>query len=547
MSRYVVARYTPKFMGTFDPTQQYDNLCVVDNGSGTSYISKILVPPGTSLLDTTYWAFYGSTSGAILDLQDQIDSIKEIAVTPEMFGAVGDGVNDDTAYIQSAVNNGALVYLKNSYNVTSQITVPQGVKIFGTGNIIVHDYMFVFKVSGNNTIEGIHFTDDTALENEWAHIYGFEVDDVTVKDCVFDTIGLGYAIQFDHSTNLHVLNNTIKNYSFGGIMFMHTCTHCDVLNNYLYNSRWRGADHNYPICISGYQDHDYGPAEDIRCNYNYIEELSPWWEGIDSHGCNNYEIIGNVIKNCYRGFVGGYERTGGTPFTRSNCNSLIENNYIQTALPGDPTLNIGNGILIAGNAPTITENVIIRNNKVIAIGSSNSFSAGNSAIAFGLGAGDAANILVENNFISATNMVSIGYGARGNKNDIIRIIGNFIDKIVAGSGACYGIYMAYMYSHTGVVIEGNVCNPSIVNDPSAARFMRGPVDPPANNQLVEYRNNNEHGLQVDSGDYMTNPKASLPVVTQATGVLGQFIPSTAVGVVGYFCKTAGTWLTISGT
>ena len=72
---YVGARYVPKFMGTFDATQSYEALCVVDNGLGTSYISKIPTPAGTPLTDTDHWAIYGASSGAIINLQNQIDTI----------------------------------------------------------------------------------------------------------------------------------------------------------------------------------------------------------------------------------------------------------------------------------------------------------------------------------------------------------------------------------------------------------------------------------------------------------------------------------------
>ena len=65
---YIGARYIPKFMGTYDNTQQYENLCVVDNGMGTSYISKKIVPAGTSLTDTEYWAIYGAGIKTFLEL-----------------------------------------------------------------------------------------------------------------------------------------------------------------------------------------------------------------------------------------------------------------------------------------------------------------------------------------------------------------------------------------------------------------------------------------------------------------------------------------------
>ena len=73
---YVGARYVPRFTGLYDATQVYDALDVVDNGAGTSYIAKKTVPAGTALTNTDYWFIYGATSGAILDLQDQINDIR---------------------------------------------------------------------------------------------------------------------------------------------------------------------------------------------------------------------------------------------------------------------------------------------------------------------------------------------------------------------------------------------------------------------------------------------------------------------------------------
>lgn len=72
--QYIGARYVPRFMGAYDNTQVYEALDVVDNGLGTSYIAKIPTPAGTPLTNTTYWALYGASSGAIVNLQNQIDA-----------------------------------------------------------------------------------------------------------------------------------------------------------------------------------------------------------------------------------------------------------------------------------------------------------------------------------------------------------------------------------------------------------------------------------------------------------------------------------------
>lgn len=73
--QYIGARYVPRFVGTYDVTQVYDALDVVDNGSGTSYIARKTVPAGTPLTNNEYWFVYGSSSGAIINLQGQIDAI----------------------------------------------------------------------------------------------------------------------------------------------------------------------------------------------------------------------------------------------------------------------------------------------------------------------------------------------------------------------------------------------------------------------------------------------------------------------------------------
>lgn len=75
--QYIGARYVPRFMGTYDPTQQYEALDVVDNGSGTSYIARKNVPPGTPLTDAEYWFVYGASSGAILALQNRMDTAEQ--------------------------------------------------------------------------------------------------------------------------------------------------------------------------------------------------------------------------------------------------------------------------------------------------------------------------------------------------------------------------------------------------------------------------------------------------------------------------------------
>ena len=75
LHQYIGARYVPRFMGLYDNTTAYEGLDVVDNGLGTSYIARKPVPVGTPLTDTEYWAVYGASSGAIINLQNQINAL----------------------------------------------------------------------------------------------------------------------------------------------------------------------------------------------------------------------------------------------------------------------------------------------------------------------------------------------------------------------------------------------------------------------------------------------------------------------------------------
>ena len=90
MSDYVGARYTPKFIDDeWDPLVSYDNLVVVPY-QGTSYISGKPVPAGTPLSNRNYWHIYGASSGAIINLQNQIDDMKD----PDLSGSLQNQIND---------------------------------------------------------------------------------------------------------------------------------------------------------------------------------------------------------------------------------------------------------------------------------------------------------------------------------------------------------------------------------------------------------------------------------------------------------------------
>ena len=75
-------------------------------------------------------------------------------VTPEMFGAKGDGTSDDTASVRIAISTGKCI-LSKTYRTTSEIFVPSKAHIAGHGTIIF--------TSAGNALKSID-TDDILLE-----------------------------------------------------------------------------------------------------------------------------------------------------------------------------------------------------------------------------------------------------------------------------------------------------------------------------------------------------------------------------------------------
>lgn len=151
MRQYIGARYVPTFMGTYDATQAYEALSVVDNGMGTSYISKIPTPAGTSLTDTTYWAVYGATSGAIINLQNQIDQINNVDLP---------GINSNL----NTLNNTTIPTIENDIDniEASIIDVTEGPK-YTTGSTDISDH-------------AIHAVANVTLPAQGRYIMIFKVD-----------------------------------------------------------------------------------------------------------------------------------------------------------------------------------------------------------------------------------------------------------------------------------------------------------------------------------------------------------------------------------
>lgn len=195
-------------------------------------------------------------------------------VTHDDFGAVGDGVTDDTQAIQDALNaaaadGGGLVYLPAGvYLVTATLIVPGGVTLagdgFGTTTIEGDTYGFVILDLGANvdiTVRDLEVTQETAdynatgssplvnADNGSSHIrfervrlrdsarqglsmYG--ADHVTVSGCWIERTGRDGIIIPGPSEQLRVINCTFDETGDDAIAFNGTSTNCVAAGNTIY-------------------------------------------------------------------------------------------------------------------------------------------------------------------------------------------------------------------------------------------------------------------------------------------------------------------------
>lgn len=130
-------------------------------------------------------------------------------VTPQDFGAIGDGVNDDSIAFQKAFQSGKDIFVPDgTYKITKTITIPPSFykhKIYSskdgvsTAKAIINTTAFpVFKNKGYGyTIKGLTFTSDDfpVVESgktyvQYAYLYllredGVDDIDITVDECSF--------------------------------------------------------------------------------------------------------------------------------------------------------------------------------------------------------------------------------------------------------------------------------------------------------------------------------------------------------------------------
>ena len=494
----------------------------LDNVSASIGSAALVASSGSNLI-----GFIQAGSGATARTAQ---SKMRDAVSVKDFGAVGDGMTDDTTAIQAAVNSGAKLVIFPTPGVSyffADVTVPAGVTLDGQGSTIKlkpwvgaigGNFHAFFKASSLSDIAIRNFvmdgnvsaqTADAPNIDRYSGLYFIDCNRLTIDGNRYTVEPYGnQSIRVRQGSNVRITRNY-------------------VLNKGIYYNAYSGA--HYDVTIDYNETNNCG----ISINDDQVAQTLFGWSI-----SNNKIRASNLLNE-----VGvGARASNGTV-----CNNDIQGGYFGiTASSGGATfiqhdLVISNNQIIANSGSFnvygiehYAKNIVISGNTLVNCGiTTTQGSGGNVAIvgnnmtttlatlytqkAISFGAGDYAGVTISGNTMK-------GYGTfvSASKVDNLTIAGNYAEMVLDPAASQFFEYVNSTGSPktiTGLVVEGN----TIINADRGFVYFSGSsgaitVDRMrvANNSL----GTNSYGLAYFSASFNDNciysPNNETPTVLNLT-------------------------------
>lgn len=346
----------------------------------------------------------------LTDLESRVDLLSTYA-TPQMFGAVADGITDDTEAIQKALETGKVFFPRGTYAVqftdlTTEYSFLFALKSnmrlqFDTGAIIKvigEEPAFrtaLFSVNdadlpiSNIAISGGSFIGigDIGCFRLSTNLTGDKlISNIVIEDCDFSTFGSAvYIVQnkTEPTETRHTHNVTIKNCrafecwgSFvtadGKYITIENC-YADGNNNNAYDAVSVHCGINVTIKNNYFKNFNTGQCINVRnssensCGSKHIiitgntiedcpiKAISLTLSPEATYGLRDVVVSDNIIKNCQTGiFISCGSGAVGTPFNDFNiCGNVINSTD-------------GRGIMVTNNINVPLTNFIISDNDITA-------------------------------------------------------------------------------------------------------------------------------------------------------------------------------------
>lgn len=221
-------------------------------------------------------------------------------VTPEMFGAVGDGVEDDTSAIQDAFDSSKLILLNSTYKISASLNVKSDSIIIGIGNVKINGgnhAIFNIANKSNIIISGVHLS-STSVEGALnANIRLVESSNISIDNCSFEK-GC-YGINVYNCNNLSIekclfsdflVNDNSGN---GGYAILLESTKATKINDCIFNKNINGK-HAIYISVRG----DEAGCENTTITGCYFDNSLQTHKAPTTVPINVRASINTIIDSC---------------------------------------------------------------------------------------------------------------------------------------------------------------------------------------------------------------------------------------------------------
>lgn len=323
----------------------------------------------------------------------------QIGVNVKRFGAHGNGTANDAAAIQSAINSllptgGIVFFPAGTYLVGSPIVLASNITLQGVDKelCMIRDHQSLgaqrlVSVEGtpearlaNIKLRDLTFRNGDALPmgtpplRNKDGIEVFYTDGFTLERCKLTEIAGHNSLSTKFSTNIYVESCLFYRFSYSGVAIGVECENIMVLGSTFdtvtTTSNGRENGQAYLFCTGGDTLNQGNNWPKNIWVENNIFRNNRYWEGVDTHGCDNIWILNNYVENCRVGIlVANAMNYVANPGLR---NAVVDNNIV---IKGDAAPN-GYGIVSQGSEGLWAEGVTISNNVIDGFGFSDTQDAG---------------------------------------------------------------------------------------------------------------------------------------------------------------------------
>lgn len=259
------------------------------------------------------------------------------------FGAAGDGVADDSAAIQQALNTNSAVFFPAGTYICKDVKIPSHKRMLGSNAVLIPDGASNIMRNDGDGITSSY------TQNEDIIIEGLEFD-------MQNTICTGLA--FGHCNKIVIKNCNFKNCVNWHMIELNAAAECRILSCHFYNQ--------------------FGNTEMIQIDSMVNQGVFPWFGPVDGMGCMDIIVDSCQFENQAPIADGGtFTSAIGNHSTNPNfpiCSRLVfSNNTVRNLGSIGKFVGVENSLFVNNTGTNMingfwldqsTKNVIIANNNI---------------------------------------------------------------------------------------------------------------------------------------------------------------------------------------